>query len=78
MDTVSAKAPAWTGEYGGSVAAAPAEAAVEADTVLTCVGDDPDGRCLAVGFPDGTIVPVLDAALGVLIRVYDRRGELPE
>jgi 3-hydroxyisobutyrate dehydrogenase len=37
-----AKAEAWVSEYGGRVAASPAEAAEGVDAVITCVGTDDD------------------------------------
>src|ERR1700739_4527120 len=37
-----ARADAWVSEYGGNAAAAPAEAAKDADIVLACVGRDSD------------------------------------
>jgi len=43
------KAEAWVGEYGGLSAPTPAEAAANADVVLTCVGRDEDVREVALG-----------------------------
>ena len=43
------KAEAWVKEYGGSSAPSPAEAAVNADVVLSCVGRDDDVREIALG-----------------------------
>ncbi|MCV2356134.1 NAD(P)-dependent oxidoreductase [Paucibacter sp. B2R-40] len=40
----AAKAQAWVAEYGGSLAATPAEAAADADIVFACVGNDDDLR----------------------------------
>src|SRR3546814_15549598 len=37
-----AKADAWVAQHGGTAAATPAEAARDADVVLTCVGNDDD------------------------------------
>jgi len=46
FNRATAKARAWGEEYGGRVAATPAEAAADADLVLTFVGDDPDVRAV--------------------------------
>jgi len=43
------KADAWTKEYGGSSAASPAAAAMDADLVLACVGRDHDVRSVTIG-----------------------------
>jgi len=43
------KAEAWVKEYGGSSAPSPAEAAENADVVLSCVGRDDDVREIALG-----------------------------
>jgi 3-hydroxyisobutyrate dehydrogenase len=43
-----AKADAWAKEYGGAVAATPAEAASRAGFVFSCVGDDPDLRAVVL------------------------------
>jgi 3-hydroxyisobutyrate dehydrogenase len=44
-----AKAQAWAGEYGGSTAATPAEAAKDKDIVFCCVGRDSDLRDVTLG-----------------------------
>jgi len=44
-----AKAQAWRGEYGGGVAATPAEAAAGAQIVFACSGADPDLEAIAIG-----------------------------
>jgi len=44
-----AKAGAWCQEYGGAMAATPAEAAATADIVLTCVGRDSDLEDVVLG-----------------------------
>ncbi len=49
-----ARADAWVREYGGKQAASPGEAAVGADVVLVCVGDDPDVRAVVLG-PQGAL-----------------------
>jgi 3-hydroxyisobutyrate dehydrogenase-like beta-hydroxyacid dehydrogenase len=45
----TAKAEAWTKEYGGSFAATPAEAAQGAEFVFCCVGNDDDLRSVVLG-----------------------------
>lgn len=45
----TAKAEAWAKEHGGSFAATPAAAVIDADFVFSCVGDDPDVREVALG-----------------------------
>ena len=44
-----ARADAWRDEYGGAVAATPAEAAAAAEVVFMCVGNDNDVRAVTVG-----------------------------
>jgi 3-hydroxyisobutyrate dehydrogenase len=43
------KAQRWVGEYGGSFAQTPAEAAAQADFVMACVGRDEDLRSVTLG-----------------------------
>ena len=45
----AAKAQAWAKEYGGRSAATPREAAVGADFVFACVGNDEDLRSVVLG-----------------------------
>lgn len=45
----TAKAEKWAGEYGGSFAPTPAEAAADADFVMVCVGNDNDLRSVVLG-----------------------------
>lgn len=45
----TAKAEAWTHEYGGSFAATPAEAVKGAEFVFCCVGNDDDLRSVVLG-----------------------------
>ncbi|MBI1650682.1 NAD(P)-dependent oxidoreductase [Hyphomicrobium sulfonivorans] len=47
-----AKAEAWTAKYGGQSAATPAEAALAAEYVFCCVGNDDDLRAVSTG-PEG-------------------------
>lgn len=44
-----AKALAWVAEHGGKAAPTPAEAAVGAEVVFMCVGNDDDVRAVALG-----------------------------
>ena len=44
-----ARAEAWAAEFGGAVAATPAEAARAADVVFCCTGDDDDLRAVVCG-----------------------------
>jgi 3-hydroxyisobutyrate dehydrogenase-like beta-hydroxyacid dehydrogenase len=45
----AAKARQWADQFGGAVAATPAEAAAGAEVVFACVGNDDDLRSVAVG-----------------------------
>ena len=45
----AAKAQAWAAEYGGTTAATPREAAVGAEFVFACVGNDHDLRAVVLG-----------------------------
>ena len=47
-----AKATAWVAEYGGTTAPTPAAAALGADFIFSCVGNDVDLREVTIG-PDG-------------------------
>jgi 3-hydroxyisobutyrate dehydrogenase len=44
-----AKAEQWQKDYGGQIAATPAEAAADADFIFTCVGNDADLRQVTSG-----------------------------
>lgn len=59
-----AKADAWVARFGGRKVATPAEAAVGADVVFACVGDDPDLRVVTVG-PDGAFAGMSPGAVFV-------------
>ena len=48
------KAFAWTAEYDGLSAPTPSEAAVDADIVFLCVGNDSDVRAVTTG-PEGVL-----------------------
>jgi 3-hydroxyisobutyrate dehydrogenase len=52
FNRTAAKAKAWTGEFKGSSAATPREAAAGRDLVFCCVGNDDDLRSVVFG-PDG-------------------------
>ena len=49
----AAKADAWHSEYGGRMAATPAQAAADAEIVFMCVGNDNDARTVGAGVLDG-------------------------
>jgi len=49
FNRTAAKAEKWVAEHGGSHAATPGEAVVDADFVFSCVGDDPDVLEVAIG-----------------------------
>jgi 3-hydroxyisobutyrate dehydrogenase len=59
-----AKAEAWVAQFGGTLAAAPAEAAHGADLVFTCVGNDDDLRSMTLG-PEGTFASLAPGAVFV-------------
>src|SRR5690606_40308684 len=48
------KAEKWVAEYGGRGCSTPREAAVGADIVFSCVGNDNDLRSVVLG-PDGAV-----------------------
>jgi len=64
FNRTAAKADAWVDEYGGRSAATPAAAAVGADVVFTCVGNDDDLRAVTLG-PDGALPAMRAGALYV-------------
>jgi 3-hydroxyisobutyrate dehydrogenase len=49
FNRTTAKAEAWTKEYGGSFATTPNQAVADADFVMCCVGNDDDLRHVCVG-----------------------------
>ena len=59
-----AKADAWVAQYGGTAASTPAEAARDADVVLTCVGNDDDLAQVTLG-RDGAFRAMRKGALFV-------------
>ncbi len=59
-----AKARAWAGKYGGTVAETPAAAATGADAVFACVGNDDDLASVTLG-EDGAFAAMRDDAVFV-------------
>ncbi len=57
-----AKAQAWTGEFKGSAAATPKQAAAGCDLVFSCVGNDDDLRSVVLG-PDGAFAGMKPGAI---------------
>ncbi len=49
FNRTAAKADAWVGRHGGKAAPTPAQAAQEAEIVITCVGNDDDLAALTLG-----------------------------
>jgi 3-hydroxyisobutyrate dehydrogenase-like beta-hydroxyacid dehydrogenase len=74
----SAKADAWYKQYGGAVAATPADAASGAEFVFSCVGDDADIRSVTNGeqgafsamLPDAVFVDNTTASADVARELY--------
>jgi 3-hydroxyisobutyrate dehydrogenase len=60
----AARAEQWVARYGGRRAATPAEAAVGAQFVFSCVGDDPDLREVAAG-AQGTFAGMAKGAIHI-------------
>ena len=58
------KAKAWVGEYGGTSAPTPAEAARGAEFVFACVGNDDDLRSVTLG-DDGAFAGMAKGAVMV-------------
>jgi len=58
----TARAEAWCGEYKGSVALTPFEAARDADVVFCCVGNDDDVREVLIG-ENGALQGLSDGAV---------------
>ncbi|WP_291160635.1 NAD(P)-dependent oxidoreductase [Hyphomicrobium sp.] len=58
----SAKAEKWKEQFGGTVAATPAEAARGCDAVFACVGNDDDVRSVTIG-PDGAFSTMRPGAI---------------
>lgn len=74
----SAKADVWYKQYGGAVAATPADAAGGAEFVFSCVGDDADIRSVTSGeqgafsamLPDAVFVDNTTASADVARELY--------
>ncbi len=60
----AARAEAWVAEHGGRAAATPREAAVGADFVMACVGNDDDLRAVCLG-ADGALAGMAAGAVFV-------------
>ena len=60
----AARAAAWVAEYGGAHAPTPAAAALDADFVFACVGNDDDLRSITVG-PEGAFAAMRPGAVFV-------------
>ncbi len=58
------KADRWAGEYGGKSAVTPREAAMGADFVMACVGNDDDLRAVVLG-ENGALAGMHDGAIFV-------------
>ena len=58
------KAQAWVSEFGGRVAATPREAALQAQIVFSCVGNDEDLRSIVLG-ADGAFAGMATGAVFV-------------
>jgi 3-hydroxyisobutyrate dehydrogenase/2-hydroxy-3-oxopropionate reductase len=57
-----AKAQAWVAEFGGTAKAMPREAAMDADIVFSCVGNDDDLRAVTLG-ADGAFAGMAPGAV---------------
>jgi 3-hydroxyisobutyrate dehydrogenase len=60
----AAKAGAWTSEHGGATGATPAEAALGAEMVMACVGNDDDLRSVCLG-PNGAFATMAEGSIFV-------------
>src|SRR6058998_3003253 len=60
----AAKAAQWVGEHGGASAASPKAAALGADIVFACVGNDDDLRSVVLG-EDGALAGMKPGAVFV-------------
>ena len=60
----AAKASAWTSEHGGATGATPAEAALGAEMVMACVGNDDDLRSVCLG-PSGAFATMAEGSIFV-------------
>ena len=62
FNRTATKAQAWADEHGGAMAHTPREAALDADFVMTCVGNDDDLRAVCTG-PDGAFAGMKPGAV---------------
>ena len=60
----ASKADAWVSEHGGKTAATPAQAAMGAEMVMACVGNDDDLRSVCLG-PDGAFATMAEGSIFV-------------
>jgi 3-hydroxyisobutyrate dehydrogenase len=60
----ASKAGAWVSEHGGKTAATPAQAAMGAEMVMACVGNDDDLRSVCLG-PDGAFATMAEGSIFV-------------
>ncbi len=64
FNRTESKAKDWAKKYSGSSAATPREAALDADFVMSCVGNDDDLRSVCLG-PDGAFAGMNEGAVFV-------------
>jgi 3-hydroxyisobutyrate dehydrogenase len=64
FNRTESKAKDWAKKYSGSSVATPREAALDADFVLSCVGNDDDLRSVCLG-PDGAFAGMNEGAIFV-------------
>jgi 3-hydroxyisobutyrate dehydrogenase len=64
FNRTESKAKDWAEKYSGSSAATPREAALDADFVMSCVGNDDDLRSVCLG-PDGAFAGMNEGAVFV-------------
>jgi 2-hydroxy-3-oxopropionate reductase len=62
FNRTAAKADDWVSRFGGSAASTPRDAAVDADAVMLCVGNDDDVRSVVLG-PDGALAAMSPGAV---------------
>ena len=78
-----ARADAWTAEYGASSAARPADAAVDAEYVFVCVGNDDDVRSVTLAnggvlesmTPGSVLVDHTTASAVLAEQLYEEAGD---
>lgn len=62
FNRTASKAEAWVAEYGGQAFSTPAQAAVDRDFIMLCVGNDDDLRQVVSG-PDGVLEGIRSGAV---------------